>query len=297
MFSTQPQPQPLSSPMQPVAPALDPFAFPPTPTPPPAQPMAPMGSPMGSPMAPQPSMTPSYADVPRAPTNSMPPPAYMEGAPRPARAGVPLWFWPILVLALGFGGGVAFLVFRPQPAPQPVVIHMPATATAQPTENNNNVPPPSSAEPPTIDSSTPNKPATGKPIAKANPKPGPTEEKKGLDLNGLVPNGGGGPNVGPNSPSGGPGGGLDQAGVERVVAGHRQGVKRTCWERGGTDQKSSVNVTVTANVASNGSVASTSSTGDDPVVAKCIESQVKTWQFPAPGAPTTINIPFKFVRQ
>jgi hypothetical protein len=44
-------------------------------------------------------------------------------------------------------------------------------------------------------------------------------------------------------------------------------------------------------------VSSTSSSGDDPVVAKCIESQVKTWQFPAPGSSTTINIPFKFVRQ
>ena len=178
------------------------------------------------------------------------------------------------------------------------MIQRPSTATAPTDHGNNNVPPPTSAEPPTIDSGgAPNKPVPGKPIAKANPKPGPTEEKKGLDLNGLVPNGGGGPNVGPGGPSSGTGGGLDQAGVERVVAGHRQGVKRTCWERGGQDQKSSVNVTVTANVASNGSVASTSSTGDDPVVAKCIESQVKTWQFPAPGAPTTINIPFKFVRQ
>ena len=33
------------------------------------------------------------------------------------------------------------------------------------------------------------------------------------------------------------------------------------------------------------------------VVAKCIENQVRSWQFPAPGSSTTINIPFKFVRQ
>jgi hypothetical protein len=85
--------------------------------------------------------------------------------------------------------------------------------------------------------------------------------------------------------------------VERVVASHRAGVKRTCWERGGADQKSSVNVTVSAVVGPAGNVVSTSSSGDDPVVAKCIESQVKTWMFSAPGANTTVNIPFKFVRQ
>jgi hypothetical protein len=85
--------------------------------------------------------------------------------------------------------------------------------------------------------------------------------------------------------------------VERVVASHRTGVKRTCWERGGADQKASVNVTVSATVAPDGSVSGTSSNGDDPVVAKCIESQVKSWRFAAPGATTTVNIPFKFVRQ
>jgi hypothetical protein len=33
------------------------------------------------------------------------------------------------------------------------------------------------------------------------------------------------------------------------------------------------------------------------VVSKCIENQVKSWVFSAPGSNTTINIPFKFVRQ
>ena len=75
-------------------------------------------------------------------------------------------------------------------------------------------------------------------------------------------------------------------------------MKRTCWERNsGPDQKSSVNVTVNATVAPNGTVSSTSSQGDDPVVAKCIESQVKTWTFPAPGESKQIALPFKFVRQ
>ena len=54
---------------------------------------------------------------------------------------------------------------------------------------------------------------------------------------------------------------------------------------------------ISAQVGPAGNVVGTSSSGDDPVVAKCIENQVKSWTFPAPGSTTTINIPFKFVRQ
>jgi predicted Zn finger-like uncharacterized protein len=273
-LSTAPAPilAPPPSPM--IAPTPDPFALAPTPS------------------APTPAPLHAYREG--APSIAAPPPTYDNSK----RGGVPLWFWPILVLALGFGGGIAFIAFRPQPAPAPVVIQMPtpAATTAAPPADRGDIPPPTATEPATTASSEPTK---GKPVAvaKGPAKPAPdVPEKKGLDLGNLVP-GGGGPNVSPNAgPGAGSGGGLDQAGVERVVAVHRNGVKRTCWERGG-DQKSSVNVTITANVAPNGAVASTSSSGDDPVVAKCIETQVKSWQFPAPGSNTTINIPFKFVRQ
>lgn len=273
--------QPLSQPMVPIAPVVDPFAVPPP---------APIPSPLGP-------MSPSYPDM-RPPTGSIPPPAaHVPQAQAPvyveSKRSVPLWFWPILVLALGFGGSVAFLTFRQQ-APQPVVIQMPATATTTQPEEPRDVPPPTSAEPSTPDPVTP-KPKTA---AKGVAKPATTtEEKKGLDLGNLVPGSEKGPSAGGPSGAGAGGAGLDQAGIERVVANHRAGVKRTCWERGGADQKSSVNVTVTANVAANGTVSSTSHTGDDPVVGKCIENQVRTWTFPAPGSPTTVNIPFKFVRQ
>ncbi|HVJ88294.1 MAG TPA: GYF domain-containing protein [Labilithrix sp.] len=240
---------------------------------------------------------------PPAPVIAPPEPAAapISVATAPSRAGdkkgVPLWFWPILVLALGFGGGLAFIAFRPQPVPAPVVIQVPApTAPPSASEKDDAPPPTASAEPAPVASSDPK--AKGTTVAsKGSAKPAETVEKKGIDLGNLVA-GGGAPNIGPHS-NGGPsaGNGLDQSGVERVVAAHRTGVKRTCWERGGADQKSSVNVTVTATVAPNGSISSTSSSGDDPVVAKCIENQVRTWQFPAPGSSTTINIPFKFVRQ
>jgi hypothetical protein len=162
------------------------------------------------------------------------------------------------------------------------------------------VPPPSSA---TAEPATSASAPTGKVAVATGPKTGATaaaaapEKKGGIDLGGLVP-GAGGPNVGGGAGTGaGGGGGLDSSSVERVVASHRAGVKRTCWERGGADQKSSVNVMVSATVAPDGSVAGTSSSGDDPVVAKCIESQVRSWKFNAPGSTTTVNIPFKFVRQ
>jgi hypothetical protein len=271
------------------------------------QPRGPMFTPAPQPLSlPPPTIDPFGVPAPAVPAGMAPPPAapYRDsiapGQPSfhpvqeaPRRAGVPLWFWPILLLALGFGGGVAFLVFRPQ-APAPVVIQMPPTATAPapatPDKTDTSQPPVSVELP--ADQPTPKggKVATKKPTT-------PAEEKKGLDLGGLGGSAGG-PNVGPGGGPGASGGsGLDQAAVERVVAGHRAGVKRTCWERGGADTKSSVNVTVTATVAPNGTVANTTSNGDDPVVGKCIESQVKSWTFPAPGANTTLNIPFKFVRQ
>lgn len=283
MFSAPPASAPLPSPFAPAA-AADPFAVPATPDPFAVPGPASVPSPLAAPLAERASMPSVAAAPPYA----------------PQKKGVPLWFWPILVLALGFGGGIAFIAFRPQPPPAPVVIQVPApapTPTVAAKDDDAPTPPASAVEPNAPASAE----AKGKPVAvaaKGAPaKTADVPERKGLDLGNLVPNGGG-PNVGPNtSPGAGSGGGLDQAGVERVVAVHRNGVKRTCWERGGSDQKSSVNVTVTANVAPNGSVASTSSSGDDPVVAKCIENQVKSWQFPAPGASTTINIPFKFVRQ
>ncbi len=225
---------------------------------------------------------------------------------RPPSQRMPLWMWPVLVLALGFGVGLAVLAFRPPPA-APVIVQAPSPppTPAPAPEPSASSATTEAAEAPRIDLDDPTpRPAAGDSKARLSPatktvtaKAPEVPEKRGIDLGNLVP-GGGGPNVGPGTTSGGAtGGSLDQATIERIVAGHRTGVKRTCWERGGVDQKSSVNVTVTTTIAANGAVSSTSSSGDDPVVAKCIENQVRGWRFPASGSPTTINIPFKFVRQ
>jgi len=288
-FSPQPQMQ-----MQPAPAPLaisDPFALPP-------QAQAPLA---GGAMIAGPATSSVFPPAPAA--------MYASGfspsmAPIERRRGVPLWFWPILLFTGVFGVSAAVFVFRQQQPPQPVVIQMQPTAaptTADP-KTTPDVPPIANNEP------APPAPATGatgtKVAAGTAPKGTGTgaaapPKAGGIDLGGLVGGGAGGPAVGGGGATGpGPGGsGLDGSSVERTVAQHRTGVKRTCWERSGPDQKSSVNVTVTATVAPDGSVSGTSSSGDDPVVAKCIESQVRTWRFNAPGSTTTVNIPFKFVRQ
>jgi predicted Zn finger-like uncharacterized protein len=277
------------------APAFAPLVAPPAaqPAPPPPATVA-VGDPFAIPPAPGVIETATSTSI--APPGQAPFATLSVAPPQPKR-GVPLWFWPILLLFGAFGVSAAVFVFRQQAQQPPVVIQMPATST--PTADvKPDVPTPTpSSEPTAATSAAPTaKVASAGGAPKAGAAAPAPIEKKGLDVSGLL-NGSGGPNVGGGAGPGAGGGGLDSSSVERVVASHRAGVKRTCWERGGADQKSSVNVTVSATVAPDGSVAATSSSGDDPVVGKCIESQVRGWRFNAPGSTTTVNIPFKFVRQ
>jgi eukaryotic-like serine/threonine-protein kinase len=99
------------------------------------------------------------------------------------------------------------------------------------------------------------------------------------------------------SPAGGGGGTFDSSAIERVVNARKAGVKRTCLERSGGGGGSSTKVTATLTIAPNGTVQNVSSSGNDPAVGKCIEQQLKTWTFPAPGETKTVQIPFVFVRQ
>ena len=100
---------------------------------------------------------------------------------------------------------------------------------------------------------------------------------------------------GPAGPSAG-GGGFDQASIERVVNSRKAGVKRTCLERSASTA-STTKVTAMLTIAPSGAVQSVTSTGDEPVVAKCIEQQLRNWSFPAPGEVKQVQIPFVFVRQ
>lgn len=238
------------------------------------------------------------APLPVAPLTSsasFAPPPSVSAAPAPARRGAPLWFWPVLAFAIVFGGFAAYrLIDKPQAERVIVQVPTPAAPTAAPAPTETAAPAPeasASAAPSAKATSTAPRVATGAATAPAATGP------KTADLSGLL-GGAGGPAVGGGSATGpSAGGGLDSATVQRIVRERSPGVKRACWERGGGDTKSSAKVNVAITVAANGRVQGAQATGDDPVVAKCIENQVRNWSFPAPGAETTINVPFVFVRQ
>ena len=106
-----------------------------------------------------------------------------------------------------------------------------------------------------------------------------------------------GPNIRKPTDSGpAVGGAFDQGAIERVVNSRKAGVKRTCLDRGGS-AAGSTKVTAAITIAPNGSVQNVSTSGNDPVVGKCIEQQLRTWSFPPPGEVKQVQIPFVFVRQ
>jgi outer membrane biosynthesis protein TonB len=118
-------------------------------------------------------------------------------------------------------------------------------------------------------------------------------------LNGLV----GGPS-GPSggSSTGGGGGQLAAADVERVVQSHRAFVKRQCWDTAlstrSSGTPSSARVVVTVIVARDGSVQNVSASGGDtyPGLASCVQGNVKSWKFP-PSEGGTVAVPFVFAAQ
>lgn len=88
---------------------------------------------------------------------------------------------------------------------------------------------------------------------------------------------------------------FDQGAIERVVNTRKAGVKRTCIDRG--SGSSNTKVTATLTIAPSGAVQNVSASGNDPVVAKCIEQQLRSWSFPPPGEVKQVQIPFVFIRQ
>ncbi len=196
---------------------------------------------------------------------------------------------------VAFGGMSAVFIFKkdpPQQQPQVIIVPQqtqPAVAIAPTT-------PTEAPVAATTPESTPGKPSTKGSSAGQRQPSGTQNTAKPLEgLGTLVdPKG---PNVGVNPGSARPSSAaLTSDQVESTVRNYSTGVKRTCWDRIGVSTPS-VNVNAKVGVTSSGQVSSVDASGNDPVVAKCIENQVKGWHFPASGESTTVNIPFKFVRQ
>lgn len=285
-----PAPAAAALPERPSLVTADPFALPPPATGTP--------SPLGAP-TPAPGLAASaplnFSPAAPAVAPFMAAPDVAPVAPVPGRP--PNWLGIMLALmGVGFGVTAAIFLFnKPAPAPQPTVIVQP-------------FPVPNGQTQPTA---TPTAAATDSapPVAtadKASPKPGAVAAKPAttpsanpnkanpLGLDGLV--GGSGPSVGGGASAAKGSGSITTDQIEQTVRNYSLGVRRTCWERSGV-QTPSVNINAKVTVVSSGQVSNVEATGNDPVVAKCIEGQVKSWHFPASGETTTVNIPFKFVRQ
>ncbi|HWL84457.1 MAG TPA: GYF domain-containing protein, partial [Polyangiaceae bacterium] len=255
---------------------------------------------------------------PFAPSASSAPPAFagnagdrssvslgppMIAAEMPPKKGVPWIPLAMVALAGAFGITAAIVVFRAPAAVQPPPA--PGASNSAPSKAGDTPPPSSSA---TTEIELPDTPAASASGEKSSPAKGvasasktaPSSSAPGkgtVDLSGLLAGSSSGPSTGSGSHSGSSGGGsLTSDQVQSVVSQHSLGARRKCWDQGSV-QQSSVNVTVTIVVNGAGQVTSANGEGSDPAITKCIESNVRTWSFPATGGPSTVQIPFKFVRQ
>jgi predicted Zn finger-like uncharacterized protein len=300
--------EPPIAPPQPIRPSVvpDPFAAPARPSP--ASPAA--VHPVASPPArfeaapiPAPAVTasPSVAPVPQE----------LVG---PTRKGPPWMAIAMVAAAVAFGVtvGLAFAI-RPPPAAPSVVVQVPAIATAAagpaiPTATAAAIATSDPVQPVTSASSaTPRVgvAATAKPTSASASTSAPSASASAaapahgpLDLGGL--------RTGAVAPTDDPGSGSEAphaAGqcitgsqVQQVIGLHRVGLQRSCWERSAS-QKPSANVTVSLTIGADGTAQGVSASGDDMTVAKCIESDVRGWHFPAMGCSQPTSIPFHFVRQ
>ena len=213
----------------------------------------------------------------------------------------PIPWIPITMLAVGvaFGMTAAVVVFtRPpaEPAAAPVASAVAAAAAPAPVASV-------AVAMPTFSDPAPSASAETKVASAGHTAAGsggsamaplaPLATGKSLNLGGL---GGHGPNVEDMEGAAVPGQCISGSQVQQVIANHQVAIRRACWERS-PSAKPSANVSVTMTVAANGSAQGVSATGDDPAVAKCIETDVKNWRFPAMGCSQKTGFGFKFVRQ
>jgi hypothetical protein len=106
----------------------------------------------------------------------------------------------------------------------------------------------------------------------------------------------GAPSAAASSAPPAPGGVFDASTVVSVMQTHLPALRKTCWDKDPSGAPATASVQLTVTVAADGHVQNTSAMGDEPV-GSCIAQDVKTWIFPAPGAVTTVNIPFRFVKR
>jgi predicted Zn finger-like uncharacterized protein len=215
-----------------------------------------------------------------------PPPVIVQKAP-PNYMGI-----GVIAAFIMFGGVAAYAIFIKAPPVQPpaqVIVQqvpMPTSpGTAAPTD---------SSQPDTAPAGTASQ---GRVASRGGASTsGAKDAGAAPDLHGLLNGLGSGPNVSGPSGAAASGTSLTADQIEPVVRSHSVGVRRTCWERGGSTV-SSANETLTLTIGGNGRVSNASSSGNDPITGTCLEKETRSWQFPPTGATSTVAIPFHFVHQ
>jgi predicted Zn finger-like uncharacterized protein len=231
-------------------------------------------------------------------------------APQPIIVAAPRRFSVIEIGVIAgfvcFSLMAAYILLTPKPQ-APIVVTVPAAPVAA-------VPPPTAAAAPTA-AAVPGAPVTSaapavidagavRVASAATPHAGGGGASTGSrptnttatdpGLRDLIAGTGNGPAAGPGGGGGGGGGAqLTEDEVKSVVTQHSLGVKRTCWDRSSTTT-ASVNIMVHVVVAGSGQVTQANATGNDPVVAHCLEDEIKRWHWPGGGE---VNVPFHFLRQ
>jgi hypothetical protein len=211
--------------------------------------------------------------------------------------------WAAVIVAMAFGVTIGIVLFSKTERHE-VVKYVEVQASAKAEQAGPGEDPEVIAEAQVSGSGTPKRSGSGSgkvegPAPQASAGKGLLSGLSGL--NGLGPSG----NTGPDVASGtAPGGQLDGASIQRVVANFSPGVRRGCWqpalEGRGPDAPSSARVGLTITVSSSGNVENVSTTGDPkgyPNLARCIEGKVKGWKFPRSGGTTTVQVPFVFAAQ
>ena len=244
--------------------------------------------------------SPPSASAIAAPGAAQPIVASASVMPPPAR---PIPWIPITLVVMGasFGIATAVILFT-HPAATPVAAPVASVAPAAAAAPVASVAAPAvTFAEPAPSASTETHVASAGGHAAAGPATGgamaplaPLSTGKSLNLGGL---GGHGPSVDDMETGGGvPGQCISGSQVQQVIANHQVAIRRACWERN-PSSKPSANVSVTLTVAADGSAQNVSATGDDPAVAKCIETDLHNWRFPAMGCSQKTSFGFKFVRQ
>lgn len=220
----------------------------------------------------------------------------------------PIFAWLAIIVALGCGLTIGFVVWSKQKPPETIVKYVevpaksqaPAAAAIQDSQATTAGPATSGTAPKTRSGSKSS--GIGKTPDVGADKGGGLSGLKGLSA--LGPSG---PNVGNASPGSTPvggGGQLDGAQTQATVARYTGSVKRSCWQPAldarTPDAPASARVTVSITVGGTGSVQGVTTSGDPrgyPGLANCIGARVRAWQFPATGGTTTVNVPFVFAAQ